>query len=175
VYLDCDPVAVLLGHELLTGIPGVAMAQADLRHPDTVIDGMLRGGVDLSRPLGVLLGGVLACLPDQHAYPAVAALRDMVAPGSWLALTHVTPQVCHGLPPTATARADRVLGRTPTPVLLRDQAQVAQFFNRGWRLTGPGLVDAATWRPNPNDPTEWAHEYPAGAVLAGIAIRRATG
>jgi hypothetical protein len=169
VYLDRDPVAVLLGQELLTGIPGVAMAQADLRHPDTVINGLLRGGIDLTRPVGLLLGGVLACLSDRHAYPAVAALRDAVAAGSWLALTHVTPRVGDGLAPKATGRAARVLRRTPTPIRPRDQDQVARFFTGRWRLAAPGLVDAAAWRPDPHDPTEWTHGYPAGAVLAGIA------
>lgn len=169
VYLDRDPVAVLLGQELLAGIPRVSMAQADLRHPDTVVEGLRRGGVELWRPVGLLLGGVLACLTDRHAYPALATLHAVAAPGCWLALTHITPRVASGLPPEAADRAAGVLGRTPTPLRPRSRAAVARFFTGGWELVGPGLVDAAIWRPDPDELTPWAVRYPAGAVLAGVA------
>jgi S-adenosyl methyltransferase len=169
VYLDRDPVAVLLGQELVADIPSMCMAQADLRDPDTVIDRLHQGGIDLSRPVGLLLGGVLACLPDRQAHPALAALHAAIAPGSWLALTHITPQVCAGLTPEAADYAAQVLHRTPTPIQPRRRADMARFLSGRWRVVEPGLVDAAKWRPDPHEPTGWVDRYPTGAVLAGVA------
>jgi len=174
VYLDCDPFAVQMGQKLLADVPQAAMARANLCKPDIIIDQVHQGGVDLARPVGLLLSNVLACLVDQHAYPAVAALHAVVAPGSWLAITHLTPRICAGLLPHAAAAADQVLRRTPTPMRVRDRAAVARFFTDGWRLVEPGLVDAATWRPDPHEPHDWAYQIPVDAVLAGVARSAST-
>jgi hypothetical protein len=174
VYLDCDPVAVLQGQQLLADIPTASMAQANLCRPDTIIDQLRKDGVDLARPVGLLLGNVLACLADRHAYRAVAALQAMVAPGSWMALTHITPRICAGLPAGAGDAADEVLRRTPTPMRVRDRAAVGRFFTGGWRLVEPGLVDAATWRPDPHEAEDWVYQIPVDAVLAGVARSAST-
>ena len=125
--------------------------------------------MDLSRPVGLLRGGVLACLTDRHAYPALASLHTVAAPGSWLVLTHFTARVTCRAATRGRRPRRRVLRGTPTPMRPRSRDAVARFFTRGWGLVGPGLVNAAIGRPDPDELTPWAVRYPADALLVGVA------
>lgn len=45
---------------------------------------------------------------------------------------------------------------------------MVRFFD-GWTLTAPGLVEAARWRSDPDEPTHTDLAHADGAVLAGVA------
>src|SRR6478752_5474670 len=60
VYVDHDPVAVLHSREIVRSIPGVTVLSGDLCEPQDVLrDAVTRGGLDLRRPVAVLLVSVL--------------------------------------------------------------------------------------------------------------------
>ncbi|MGH3630297.1 MAG: SAM-dependent methyltransferase, partial [Sciscionella sp.] len=67
-YVDSDPVAAAHAARLLADVPNVQVLRADLREPATVIRAAAqpepsRGGLDFSRPVGVLLVSVLPFIP----------------------------------------------------------------------------------------------------------------
>jgi S-adenosyl methyltransferase len=93
---------------------------------------------------------VLHCLWDKEdPWGVVGQLRDAVAPGSYLALSHMTreahPEAAEGL-----FRISQDL-HWNTPLISRDRADIARFFD-GFTLVEPGLVPPVQWRPDLNDP-----------------------
>jgi len=164
-------VAVLTARSMLATTSGVVVLHADLRRPLSILDQIRSTAVpalDLSRPVALILGGVLGCLADADAYLAVTHLGTALARGSYLVITHATPRLLDQAAPAAARSAVAVLRRTPTRLRLRGYADVARFFN-GWTLTAPGLIEAARWRLHPHEPTHKGLAYPDGAVLAGVA------
>ncbi len=96
VYVDNDPVAVRYSRELLAeegeGARGVAAIEADLRDPAAILDHPeTRRLLDLRRPLGLLLVAVLHFVPDDaEARRALCAFREIIAPGSYVVISHAT-------------------------------------------------------------------------------------
>src|SRR5262249_30108278 len=78
----------------------------------------------------------------------VRQFRDAVAPGSYLALSHMTgeahPEAAEGL-----FRISQDL-HWNTPLISRDRGAIARFFD-GFTLVEPGLVSPAQWRPGLDD------------------------
>ena len=64
----------------------------DARHPcGFITDDAVRELIDFSRPVGVLFVAVLHFLTDEeNPYKSVAWIRDRIAPGSYLAISHIT-------------------------------------------------------------------------------------
>ncbi|WP_433679105.1 SAM-dependent methyltransferase [Nocardia sp. CA-119907] len=149
VYVDIDPVAVAHSHAILDGDPRTAVIQADVGQPDVILaDPQVRKLIDFDEPVAVLLLGVLHFVGDD-ADPrgCVAALRDAVAAGSYLAITHATSDG----QPTEVLEAQKLSGRTSTEIVLRAKDEIAAYFD-GWSLVEPGLVQLPLWRPdNPDD------------------------
>ncbi|WP_433724302.1 SAM-dependent methyltransferase [Nocardia sp. CA-129566] len=149
VYVDIDPVAVAHSSAILDGDPRTAVIQADVGQPDVILaDPQVRKLIDFDEPLAVLLLGVLHFVGDD-ADPrgCVAALRDAVAAGSYLAITHATSDG----QPTEVLEAQKLSGRTSTEIVLRAKDEIAAYFD-GWSLVEPGLVQLPLWRPdNPDD------------------------
>ena len=79
----------------------------------------------------------------------VRQFRDAVAPGSYLALSHMTdeahPEAAEGL-----FRMSQDL-HWNTPLISRSRADIARFFD-GFTLVEPGLVAPAQWRPDLDNP-----------------------
>jgi hypothetical protein len=88
----------------------------------------------------------------------LAALRDALPPGSYLALSHGTGD----FRPRAAQQAAAVYDQATTTATLRSHAQIAALFE-GWDLVDPGLVQVPSWRPEgrPPGPKElgkvWIH------------------
>jgi SAM-dependent methyltransferase len=147
VYVDNDPVAVAHSAHILGADKRYVAIQGDLRDPAEILGNpRVQDLIDLSAPLGILLVAVLHFVPDEDdPMSAVGRLRDAAAPGSHLVISHagwpadITPQV---------AEARQTYERTPTPMVVRTQAQIGAFFE-GFRLVEPGLVTVARWRPEP--------------------------
>ena len=147
-YVDFDPVVVSHGNAFLAR-PGVSVvAQGDLRSPAELLTRPeILTHLDFSRPVGVLAFSVLHFIDDaDDPYAVVAAVRDALAPGSYLALTHVSLDF---VPDPIVAR--RVLAayeKSNAPVRPRSRADVLRFFD-GFDLVEPGLVPKPGWRPVP--------------------------
>ncbi len=156
LYVDIEPVAVAHSDLLLTDNPNAAMVHADLRAPDTILDSRAaRELLDLDQPLGLLVVGVMQFVPDvDDPWSVVAGYRDRMVAGSYLAMSHFTPD---GMP-EAMARAVEVFRTTQEPAYPRSKAEVARFFD-GFELADPGIVYTSQWRPeSPDDPGENPHQ-----------------
>jgi hypothetical protein len=145
VYVDHDEVAVAHGEFLLAGNDGAAAMVADLCTPQRVLGApAVKQLLDLDQPLGVLMVAVLHVVPDELD-PAgiVARYRDAVAPGSLIALSHLTADH-QPAEPGAVTGAPRP-GRDP--VFFRPHHRIAAMFD-GLELVDPGIVAAPHWRPD---------------------------
>jgi hypothetical protein len=166
VYIDLDPVAVTMSHRLLAGNPDATAVRGDVRdigpiltHPDVT------GLLDFDRPIAVLALAVLPAIPDTAAMRTTfATLRQTLAPGSYLALSHISSET----PPGPTDQFVTVSRKTPTPGTIRSRADIAAFFD-GFAFVEPGLVDLTAWRPD-------SSEAPTPVVmLGGVAITEGSG
>ncbi|MBG0828280.1 SAM-dependent methyltransferase [Planomonospora sp. ID67723] len=89
VYVDNDPVVCVHGRALLAGAPTVAMVEGDLRAPEDVWAKAAETGlIDREEPVAVLMVAILHFLDDP--YTEVAKVREMLAPGSFLVITHLS-------------------------------------------------------------------------------------
>ncbi|MGW4246451.1 SAM-dependent methyltransferase [Nocardia sp. NPDC004722] len=145
VYVDYDPVVVAHSNALLAGPPGITALLGDIRSPRAILDELEdRALIDFSEPVAVLLAGVLHYVMDDEG-PAeiVAAFRDQLAPGSYLAISHGSldsdPEILQVLTGT--------LG-TPAQVTFRATAQTEAFM-AGFELFEPGVAPVQQWlRPD---------------------------
>ncbi|MFF5447887.1 SAM-dependent methyltransferase [Streptomyces sp. NPDC012888] len=148
VYVDHDPVAVAHSRAVLEGDPRTAITAADLRKPADILGGPeVAGLLDLDRPVALLLVAVLHFLEDQDdPYSAVAELRDALAPGSLLVLTHASYE---GIPVSeeVAGGAVGVYRDIRNPLVMRGAEQIRRFFD-GFELVEPGLVPMPDWRPD---------------------------
>lgn len=145
VYVDIDPIAVAHSQAILGDDPHTTVIQGDARDVDAVLDHPeTRRLLDLDRPVAVLLLGVLHFIPDaDHPERIVARLREAVAPGSYIALVNVT----HEDQPPEVIEAQKLSGRTGTPIYLRSRADLTRQLD-GLTLVEPGLVHIPRWRPD---------------------------
>jgi SAM-dependent methyltransferase len=165
VYADIDPIAVSHSRLLLADNPYADAIQADLRESVAILEHpTVRSVLDLRRPVGLLLVSMLQFVPDGEAYGAVAGLRDALAPGSHLALSHVAAEAVEG----NQARAVSDIYRTTTTpnTTVRGRAGIARFFG-GLTLVDPGLVWLPQWRPEPAGEVD--EDPQATMMLGGMA------
>jgi SAM-dependent methyltransferase len=145
VYVDIDEVAVLHSRAILASNDHATAIQADLRHPQTILeDPGLRKLLDLSRPVALLLVAILHFLPDRDDPAAlVAELRDALAPGSYVVISHGTTDG----QPEHVAEGMEHYAQTTADFQPRSHAGVLRFFD-GLELIEPGLVHVPRWRPD---------------------------
>ncbi|MER6581720.1 SAM-dependent methyltransferase [Nonomuraea sp. NPDC001023] len=137
VYVDSDPVVAAHGRALLAGPEQVAMLHGDVRRPQEVLDSPeVRGLLDFGRPVAVLMMFLLHLIPDtDDPQGFVAAYRDALAPGSYLALSHVGTD--HA--PERLARVSHFYRRANAPFCPRPGKEIAAFFG-DFELIPPGLA-----------------------------------
>jgi hypothetical protein len=165
LYAEADPVAVAESRTTLAGNTGAVIIEADLREPEKILyHHELQRLIDLGQPVGLLLVAVLHFLGDaDDPWGIVAALRDALAPGSYLVVSHATNE---SRPEVARA-AEKVYHRSaPSSGRTRSRAEIMRFFD-GFDLVQPGLTYLPQWRPDspadvPDDPGRFW-------FLAGVA------
>lgn len=152
VYADYDPVVVSHGNALLAQRDLSVVVQADLRDPDALLSLPAVGcHLDFSRPVAVLLLAILHFISDDDDPAAIIArLRDALAPGSYLVLTHVSPDLVEDK--EAARRATAAYEKSNARAWPRTWEQIHRFFD-GFELVEPGLVAKPRWRPVPGDPS----------------------
>jgi O-methyltransferase involved in polyketide biosynthesis len=152
-----DPIVLAHAHQLVTSTPEGACAYiyGDLREPDAIVR-QAASTLDFGRPTAVMLFGILHFLADADGPGAIVArLAAALAPGSYLAVTHLAGDV-HGAALTETF--GHLNPRMDQSVILRDRAEVAGLLD-GLELVDPGVVELPRWRPDPGA------EAPAGRAL----------
>jgi hypothetical protein len=148
VYVDYDPVVLVHSRALLASEPQATIVQADMRHPEEILaKPELRGLIDLSQPVAVLLIATLHLIPDEED-PAsmVDRLVAELPVGSYLTITHATLE---GRAEAAAALSEQFArSRATTPIVPRSRADIGRFL-AGVELIEPGLTFASDWRPDP--------------------------
>jgi S-adenosyl methyltransferase len=172
VYVDHDPLVLAHARALLATGRGTAVCEGDLRKPQDLLDHpIVRGHLDWSRPVAVLMVSVLHFLTDADSPAAVVrTVRDAAVPGSFLVVSHVTPgdSSAHvGMPAAVREYTDKVGAFVPRP------ADHVRALLAGWDLLPPGLVDVQAW-PDGDSSSAGRDGREPLPMAAGIA-RRATG
>ncbi|MFD0025269.1 SAM-dependent methyltransferase [Streptomyces sp. NPDC058382] len=147
-YVDHDPVAVAHSQAVLEGNEGAVIATADLRRPKEILENSeVSGLLDFERPVALLLVAVLHFIEDSDdPQTAVAELRDLLAPGSLLVITHASYE---GIPlmQEEAGGAVGVYKNIRNPLIMRSRDEVGRFFD-GYEMVDPGLVPMPLWRPD---------------------------
>ena len=150
VYVDNDPVVLAHARALLvssTHEGATAYLQADIREPAAILE-QAAETLDFSKPVAVMLLGVLYMIPDADLpYETVGAYLNALVPGSYLAISHPASDVDAEAAAQAAREYDNSL---PTTQTNRSRAQVTKFFD-GLELLPPGVVQLNEWRPDPGD------------------------
>ncbi|MDO0924626.1 SAM-dependent methyltransferase [Streptomyces sp. TG1A-8] len=164
VYVDHDPVAVAHSQAVLQGNERADVIAADLRKPQEILASpRLQHLIDLNRPVALLLVAILHFVEDaDDPYAAVAELREALAPGSLLILTHASYEGMP-LPAERAEGAVDVYKDIRNPLIMRSRDDVARFFE-GYDMVEPGLVPLPLWRPEsaPEDEDPFAFSGLAG-------------
>jgi O-methyltransferase involved in polyketide biosynthesis len=135
VYVDNDPLVLAYASKLLTDDGTTAVIQADLRDPDTVLNHPdLRALIDFSQPTGLLMTAVLHFVADgSDPWGLVARYVGALAPGSYLAVSHVTAD---NVPQRGLATGLAEYAKATENIYLRPRAEVERFFE-GLELMPP--------------------------------------
>jgi len=157
-YVDTDPVVLSHARALLAG-PGVAAVAADLRDPATVLaDPELRAVLNPAESVCVIFGAVLHFLDADTAREVTTGYARLIAPDSCLVISCATYD--------DDALAKRLAAEyTAGQFINHTREDVASFF-AGLDMVGPGVSEAATWRPWQPEPVLRRRD---GHVLAGVA------
>jgi SAM-dependent methyltransferase len=166
-YVDIDPVAVAHSRAILAGNDRATTIQEDLRRPGTILaHSDVRALLDLTQPLGVLLVAVLHAIPDaDDPFGIVARLREAMAPGSYLVISHLTDE--SRLDESTQIR--QLTRQTSTPITHRTRAHIERFF-AGFDLVDPGLVWVPQWRPD--SPDDVADRPELSSIYVGVGRKR---
>jgi len=163
VYVDSDPVVVLHAQAILEDrARGVAAVRGDLRDPAAVTASpKVRELIDFSEPVAVLLFAVLHFVPDaDDPRGLLAGFRDVMAPGSALALSHITDE---NIDEEARRAGQAVYQNAAAPITPRSRAQIEGLFD-GLDLLPPGVTDISHW-PGPDPGGAALHFYGGVAVI----------
>jgi hypothetical protein len=145
VYVDNDPLVLEHGSYLLAGDDAATVIQADLRDPAAVLaNDELRGLIDFSEPVGVLMTAVVHFVADTDD-PAglIARYLTPLAVGSYLSLSHMTGDQ---KPPLAVQTILEVGRRASGGSYVRSKDEVRAFFD-GLEIVPPyaGAAPDVTW------------------------------
>jgi SAM-dependent methyltransferase len=156
VYVDNEPVAIAHAEELLdrTGDPARhAVVDADLRDPDDLWGKAVATGVlDPKQPIALLMIAVLHVVQpgldgEDLSVRSVARYRELLAPGSFLVLSHATND---GVPAPNAAEFEQVVamfGRSGIRVVFRSRREIQEFMGE-FAPVEPGMVWAPQWHPD---------------------------
>ncbi|MDL4819107.1 SAM-dependent methyltransferase [Actinomadura opuntiae] len=139
VYVDNDPIVLVHARALLTSRPEGSTDYVDSDVTD--IDRIMRQAartLDFGRPVAVSALALFHFLPDPAPADLLARLRDRLAPGSFLTISHVLPAL--------REVADAYQGAMGLGTL-RGKDEITALFG-DFELLDPGLVDPYLWRPD---------------------------
>jgi len=144
-YVDNDPVVLAHARALLAGDDRTVVVDGDARDPAGILaDPLLRAHVDWTRPTGVIFAAVLHFLAAADCpRQVVRAFREVMVPGSFLIVSHVTPAEgaqAVGMREAVVAYEESTAAFTP-----RTRGQIQELF-AGFDLVSPGLVAVDRWR-----------------------------
>jgi hypothetical protein len=156
-----DPLVFSHARALLTSSREAACEyiDADVRDPAVILREAART-LDLGRPAAVLLLAILHFIDADDSQGIVATLTAGLAPGSFLAISHLTADFAPGAVASGVAAYNTLV---PAGVTARSHAEVTALFG-GLPLVPSAVVPITEWRPGTGD------RFPGSADLyAGLA------
>ena len=161
-YVDNDPIVLTHARAQLAEDAATTVVTADVRYPDTILNSpAITAFLDFSRPIGLVLNGVVHHLnDDEDPHGVVTKLTSALAPGSYLQLTHFSTAA------PAAAALERVLMRSIGSGRMRSAGEITAFFD-GLELVDPGVVFLPEWRPD--RPVAYPLEIGGQLILGGMA------
>jgi hypothetical protein len=180
VYVDIDPVAVAEGLELLATNKYATSIRGDVRNPSAIFrHRAVAELIDFTQPVAVIMCALLHFVQDDEAAStAIATFRAACVPGSYLILSHGTPDIgADEQERVVLAQNERELRtlysrQTATPVRMRPRAAIEDFFG-GYDLVDPGLDWVGRWRQDGADEAEFGGDSRMAGILGGVGILRA--
>ena len=144
VYVDNDPLVLVHARSLLTSTPEGACdyIDADLRDTGRILD-RAAGTLDFTRPVALMMLGILGQIPDSdHPGSVIGQLMSVMPSGSYLALSDGTDT--NGAFTEAVRHYNENSANTYHP---RSPEQITAFF-AGLELVEPKVVELSRWRPD---------------------------
>ncbi|MFC1435353.1 SAM-dependent methyltransferase [Streptacidiphilus sp. N1-3] len=166
VYVDNDPVVLVHARAKITSSPeGVTgYVLGDLRDPaDILAAPPVQQVLDLNQPVGLILAAVLHFLPDDmHPLRAVQHLIEVVAPGSYVLMSHITADFAKD---ETFGRLAAAYSSTAIAGQARTRREFEQFFE-GLELVAPGITLVQHWLPEAEVPPPPDDLMPCYGALA---------
>ncbi|MQY23031.1 SAM-dependent methyltransferase [Nocardia macrotermitis] len=148
IYADYDPLVLTHARALMHGTSegATTYVQADVTDPSTILTApALHEVLDLDKPVALSLIALLHFVQDdQHdAYGIVDTLLDALAPGSFLVMTHLSPD----FNPTQVAGIVDAYVSNGLALQARTHDEFARFFD-DLEVIEPGITGSHRWRPD---------------------------
>jgi hypothetical protein len=162
VYVDNDPIVLAHARALLNSAQEGACAyiDADARDPGYILE-QAAETLDFSRPVGLMMLGVLGNIPDYAQAMAITKrLADAMPSGSYLVIEDGAATSEERLQATAEHNEGGhavYVNRTPE--------EIAAYLD-GLEVLDPGVVPVSRWRP---DQLWGGHEPPLVNAYCGVA------
>jgi S-adenosyl methyltransferase len=113
-----------------------------VRDPEAIVKAAAQT-LDLTQPTAVILVAVLHFLADDPA-GVVATLAAALAPGSFVAISHLTADFAPQAVSSVVAAYNALV---PASITARSHSEVTGLIGR-LRLVAPGVVPVSEWRPD---------------------------
>jgi DNA-binding SARP family transcriptional activator/O-methyltransferase involved in polyketide biosynthesis len=141
VYVDQDPMVAAHGRALIDDSRNTTYIVGDLLQPTEILSSpQARRLIDPAEPTAVLMFYVLHFIPADAAHEVLETYRSWMAPGSALAISHVTRD---GSDPRVLKAIEGEGKRSSIRTFLRSRAEIEALFS-GLELVAP-LDAAANW------------------------------
>jgi hypothetical protein len=149
LYVDYDPAVAELAQQLVHS-PAVASVVHDVRRPWDIIDDPAAVRlIDWSKPVAVLMVGILHFISDdEHPAEIIATFRDHMVRGSFLVLSHGSA----GETPDSSDEAAQGWDNAKSMLTLRSPREIEDLLV-GFELVPPGLVTSTEWGTDRPPPT----------------------
>jgi SAM-dependent methyltransferase len=147
VYVDNDPMVLAHGRAILAENDRTGVVTSDLREPKSILaDETVQRLIDLDRPVGVMLVGILHHLHDSEDPKGIVEEYMAAVPsGSYVFITHFCSATQDARDAEKKFLALLGTGRFRTP------EEITSFFD-GYELVEPGVVPLPLWRPEDTVP-----------------------
>ncbi|WP_312874532.1 SAM-dependent methyltransferase [Actinomadura litoris] len=145
VYVDYDPIVAVHGRALLAN-KQTRIVTADMRDPESILDHEdTRDLIDFGRPVAVLFVAVFHFITrEEDPAGIVSAFRARSAPGSYVAISHLTSD---GTPAEEQRAWEAAFEGATSPLVFRGEGEIRALFG-GYDLVSPGLVRPWQWHPS---------------------------
>lgn len=163
LLLDSDVIALMHARASIGRLPGVAVIKEDLRNTDQVI-AALDEHLGLDNPIVVILGAVVHFLDDHEAGRVMRALRERLAAGSVVVVTHLTSTGVD--PDMVTAGKAAYEAAHGIPIYPRTREEITALA-AGLTILEPRVVPTVDFLP----PEEGPPPTPAPHFLMWMAER----